>query len=164
MTEYVQRQITGSLCLGDASTLAQFDPSRNLWSHLDVRPSTIMKLESGKHSSGTLTLPATTGSAVIPLPQDYDTAERCAVFIFSDLTVKVVTVSPAHSTSTGLIKAGAAADQPGMMSWVGRVTSVTVSNANATAATVKYLVWEYPTDITDNDAWRDGAQTTGVNS
>jgi len=162
MSEYVQRQVSGTLCVGDYSTMAQFDPSKNLWSQTDVVPTTIMKIGNGKTSSGVLTLPATTGTATVPLPQNYDTAQRLAVTIYSDKIIKVTTVSSAHTTSVGLIRPGASPDQKGMMSWVGRVTSITLANVQSTAATVTYMMWEYPEDIENQSAWRTGSQTTGV--
>lgn len=164
MSEFVQRQITGTLGVGAYTTMAQFDPSKNLWSQTDVVPTTIMKIEDGKSSSGVLTIPATTGTATVPLPQSYDTARRLSVTIFSDKIIKVTTVSPAHTTSVGLIRpgAGTATDQKGMMSWVGRVTSITLANVQSAAATVTYMIWEYPSDIEDQDSWRSGSQTTGV--
>lgn len=166
--EFIQRQITGTVGIGDYTTMAQFDPSKNVWSLNDVRPTTIMKIDPGKHSSGVLTIPATTGTATVPLPESYDTANRLAVFIFSNTIIKCVTVSPAHSTSSVLIKPSAASnanssnEQRGILNWIGRVTSITLSNVQSVAATVQYMMWEYPTDISASTTWRSGAQTTGV--
>ncbi len=160
--EFVQRQLTGFMGPGADLLPSQYAPSDYRWQIQDVYPSKIMKLDPGKYTAGTLTLAATSGSDTLPLPGNYDSANRLAVFISSDQTIKAVTVSPAHATSTVMITAGAA--QSGLLFYVERVTSITLSNAGATAAVVSYSTWEYPADITVASAWQGGFETTGVAS
>jgi hypothetical protein len=161
MTDFVQRQLAATLGPGSATTLAQFAPSAALWSFRDVYPANILKLADGKHTTGDIPL-TITDPRTIPLPKDYDTANKLAVFISSTQTIKVVTVSPSTPTSTLLLRAGLASDQRGFMSFVDRVTSITITNPQPVAAVVSFMVYEYPSDLTDPDNWRDGVETTGV--
>ncbi len=158
--EFAQRQITGFMGPGTALLANQYDPSAYLWQIQDVYPSKVMKLDPGKFTSGSLTIAATSGSDTLPLPGNYSSARRLAVFIASTQTIKCVTVSPAHATSTVMITAGSA--QSGLLIFNERVTSITLSNAGSTAATVDYTTWEYPADITVAAAWQDGDQTIGT--
>jgi hypothetical protein len=161
--EFVQRQVTGFLAPGTSTSVSnpnQFDPSAYTWQVQDVYPSTVMKLDPGKYTCGTLTVAATSGTATVPLPGNYLTARRLAVFISSTATIKAVTVSPAHATSTVMVVAGT--NQSGLLVFNERVTSITLSNVGATAATVSYSTWEYPADISDPDAWQGGVETIGT--
>lgn len=163
MSEFVQRQISGFLVPGVSTSTSnpnQFDPSTYTWQIQDVYQSTIMKLDPGKYTTGTLTVANTSGSEALPLPGDYDSALRLAVFISSTKTIKAVTVSPAHATSTVMIVAGT--NQSGLLIFNERVTSITLTNVGATDAVVSYSTWEYPADISAPSAWQDGVQTIGT--
>lgn len=161
--EYVQRQITGFIAPGvstSASNPNQFDQSAATWQIQDVYPSTVMKLDEGKYTSGSLTVVATSGSEVLPLPGSYLMARRLAVFIMSTATIKAITVSPAHATSTVMIIAGT--NQSGVLVFNERVTSITLTNVGSSDAVVSYSTWEYPPDIDDPSAWQGGVETIGT--
>lgn len=159
--EYVQRQITAFLGVGTGELLAnQYDQSKNLWAVQDVYPSKVMKLTPGKYSSGTLSVASGGGTATVPLPGAYDNANRLAVFLAANNTVKAVTVSPAHATSTVMITAGAA--QSGFYVFNERVTSITLTNAGSSTALVSFATWEYPADISAPSAWQGGVETIGT--
>ncbi len=160
--EFVQRLITGFMAPGDDTHANQFDPSTYLWQVQDVYPSKVMKLDPGKYTTGSLSVAATSGTATLPLPGNYDSTKRLAVFISSDHTIKAVTVSPAHATSTAMITAGA--NQGGLLFFNERITSITLSNVGSTAAIVSFSTWEYPADLLDADSWQQGVQTVGYQS
>lgn len=129
---------------------------------VDVHPRFILKLAAGKLVNDYTTLDAS-ASFTIPLPNAYSSANRLFVMLRSNKTLKVTTVSPAHATSVVMLKAGAAATQNGIYTFVDRVTSITLLNPQATVAKVEWFCFEYP-DITKASGWRDGDFALGYRS
>lgn len=159
MTSFVQRQISGFLGVGDDTLANQYAPESNLWSMQDVSPTTILKVDNALQNSGTITL-AASGTAALTLPQAYDSANQLYCYVSTDVEVKAVTVSPAHSTSTVMVTS-IGSPLRGILSFVDRVTSLTLTNTSATSAIVRYFFVELP-DLTSVDSWRSGYQTLGV--
>lgn len=161
--DFIQRQITGFIAPGTSTSTSnpnQFDQSASLWQVQDVYPSKIMKLDPGKFTSGSLIVPATVGSATVPMPQQYDSDLRLAVFIATTQTIKSVIVSPALATSTLVITAGT--NQSGIFVFNQRVTSITLTNTGSVDAVVSYSTWEYPADLDSPSAWQSGVETIGT--
>lgn len=158
MTTYVQRQFSAFLGNGSNTDPVMYGVANRLWTSQDVYPAKILKLASGEAQTVVLFLNVDSAGTV-SLPSGYVSTSKLMFTLSTDSTVKVVTVSPDHPTSTVLVKA--ATGQNGLFSFVGTVTSIVVTNESLTAtATVIYNLFEYP-DITDPDSWRDGTQTTG---
>lgn len=153
---YIQRQIQAFLATGDAPAIAE--ATTFPWRQRDVRPSLVLVLAAGKQDSDAIRLNAGQSYA-LPLPSDYDTTRPLFCALKASSAAKVVTVSPAHATSTALIKA--ASGYPGILQWTGRVTSITVSNPHATDATlVEYFLHELP-DLTLAASFRGGFMAFG---
>lgn len=153
---YVYRQITGFLAAGDAPSIAEATVFP--WRLRDVRAAIVLKLAEGKVAGDSIRLNSAQ-SFVVPLPSDYDTTRPLFCLFKSSSVARVVTVSPAHATSTALIKC--ATGYPGIFQWAGRVTSITLSNPHATDATeIEYLLHELP-DLTLAASFRGGSMAFG---
>ncbi len=160
MSTFIQRQFAGWIAPGTDTDPVTYPPSTRVWETRDVYPSSILKIEDGLQISFETTL-ATLGSLVLPLPQLYDSANRLFVLIRSNLLVKLVTIHPVLGTSSSLLRPGADTDQNGFQSFVGRVTSITLTNPSATTATIQYMAYEYP-DLTLSASWQNSFQTPGI--
>lgn len=153
---YIQRQICAFLATGDVPSMAEATVFP--WRQRDVRPNLVLKLAAGKQTGDSIRLNAGQSFSV-PMPDDYDTARPLFCVISASSVAKVVTVSPAHATSTALIKC--ATGYPGVLEWVGRVTSITVSNPHATDETlIEYFLHELP-DLTLAASFRGGSFAFG---
>lgn len=157
---YIQRQFGADVVTGDDTDLVTSTISNYVWQLTDTNQRYVLVIDPGKYVQGTIDL-AASASYSIQLPNTYDSANRLFVMIRSDLTIKVVTVSPFDPTSTFLVRAGVEAGQDGIYSSQGRVTSITVSNPQSETATVEYFLFEQP-DLSLADSFRDGQIATGV--
>ncbi len=160
--EYIQRQFAGFLGVGSNTDPVTYSISNRVWDMRDTYPANVLQVADGLRLSFESQI-ASLGTLVLPLPPEYDTAEKLFVCIRSNLLVKVATVIPIIGTSSSLIRPGLATDQNGVQSFISRVTSITITNPSATTATVQYTAFQLP-DLAASASWRDGYQTTGVYS
>lgn len=161
MTSFVQRQISAFCGVGSEADPINYSVAERSWAQQDIYPSKILKLADGKVENDTIAI-GPLGTAALPLPQDYDPARRLFAIIRSTETVKC-SVTSAEPASDVLIRSGAAADQDGILSFIHLgVTSIVIYNPQAAATTIEFMFFEYPADITNPDAWRDGSLTTGT--
>lgn len=154
------RQLGAQVAAGALTALSQTNDYAD--QVVDVPSRMIMQLAaSGKMSRGFGQV-AAAGIFAIPLPQAYVTTNMLHVAFATDQTLKLAWVD-ASGTRTAMVRAGLAADQPGLLVFCGAVTSLTITNSAAVAANVEWLLFELPA-ITTNAGWRDGSLATGLSA
>jgi hypothetical protein len=136
---YILRQFCSQLAVGDVGADEYYLP---VYQNYDVQPYLKPKIEPGKNIGAVITL-AAAGTYLVQLPNDYDTENRLFVLISAQGVCRCVLVSPAHATSTILIK-GESSARPGIYSVCERVSSITLSNPTATAFDVQVSTYELP--------------------
>ena len=117
-------------------------------------------LDQGRFSSDVTQLAAGSTFAV-PLPSTYNPSNRLLVLLFSDQIVKLTAVQPVLGTAVLMLRAGLAPDQPGIASFCGQVTSLSLLNSSATLANLEWFLLELPA-IATNAGWRNGVLSTGL--
>ncbi len=156
---FIQRQFSAFLGEGDDTDPVTYPISTRIWSEQDVYPSNILKIADGLQASGRLTV-LTSGPKTLALPQLYDSASRLFLVMSVTAITKVVIASPAHSTSTVLLRPGAATDQRGILTLNDRITSITISTLGAFTM-IEYFCFQMP-DLSIAASWQNGYQTLGV--
>lgn len=165
MSGFLRRQVAAKLALGEQTQIA--DAATFLWQIRDVLPKYILKLAAGKWSYGKDLL-AQSGTAALPLPSDYDSANRLFVAVRATAYSKVTVVSPAHTTGSIMLMGttgSTTGNHDGLAVFQERITSVTFaipSTGQGGADTeIEWFFFEIP-DLTDPDSWRDGDRALGV--
>jgi len=162
MTVHLRRQIAIRTAKGILDGL----PDATVFPYrlTDVLPKFVLNLSNGSYSANTIEMNAT-DSYVVPLPVNYDSANRISCFFRTTSPIKVVIVDPELGTSTHLIKATngtTKGDHYGILMWQGRVTSITVSvPATFADAEIDYFLFNIP-DLTLDASWQIGNQALGV--
>lgn len=158
--QYVQRQFSGFLGVGDSTDPVTVDPSTVAWTSVDINPSNILKIEPGLYSSETAVIAGDEAETLtVGLPASYDSDDRLSFTLRTDQNLRVTVVSPDHPTSTVLVYAPT--DGYGFYSVVETVTSISIVSLGGDDTTVEYACFSYP-DLTLAASWRDGDQTIGV--
>lgn len=155
---FARRQFGLTVAQGDVDTLLEAMGTTPYYQSNDVNPRMVLRLEDGGYA-GYQTQIAAAGSYTVQLPNTYTSASRLFFAMSTSQTAKVVVVSPDHSTSTVLVSA--IGTSPGVFSWTGTVTSITVSVPGASASTFSYMAWTLP-DISLSSGWRQGQQSSGI--
>ncbi len=161
MNNFIKRQFSGFLGTGDTSLDTNtYGPFDKPWVTQDVYPSNILRLESGKFISVSVTVPAgmVTEYTCI-LPSSYDTTKRLSFTLKTDQNLRIKVVSPSHADSTGLIYAPI--DQFGLYVLSERITSIKIETVAFEDALVEYFAFEVP-DLTVEGSWLFGTQTVGI--
>jgi hypothetical protein len=162
MTMHLRRQVAIRTAKGIIDTL----PEGHVFPYrlTDVLPKYVLNISNGGYSTNSIELNAS-DSYTIPLPANYDSANRLACFFRADSICKVVIVDPELGTSTFLLKAtqgSTKGDHKGILMWQGRVTSITVSvPATYDDTIIDYFLWNIP-DLTLDASWQIGNQALGV--
>ena len=147
---YILRQFSALLAQGN---VAVDEFSLPVYQSYDVSPTIKPKLDAGKNAGDYITI-AASGSYTVQLPDEYTSAERLFVLISAAGIIRCVIVSPAHATSTILIK-GEDSDRPGVYGCCERITSITLSNPTAAAVLVQVSLFELP-DLTLSSSFSNG--------
>ena len=155
---YARRQFAMTVVDGDQDTLIDASGDVPLYQSVDVNPRMVLKLADGGYA-GYMTSIASAATHTVQLPNSYTSASRLFFTMKSSVTAKVVVTSPDHSTSTVLVSV--VGTDPGVFSFCGTVTAITVNIPGAAASDVEFLCWTMP-DITLAEGWRQGEQSTGV--
>lgn len=160
---YILRQFQASLADGERSAMAE--ATRFTWRLRDILPKYTLSIASGLYSNGYQLVDDT--SFAVPLPEDYDTANRLYYALRAEGIVKATVVSPTHGTSTFLIKGTTGTtngDHHGLLIGVGDITSITlVTSASSVTTPVEWFFFSLP-DLTDADSFRLGQLALGVTS
>ena len=130
MGVYIQRQFSGILVTGTNTDPSTYSIAGRVMDFRDAVPSSVLKIDDGLYANHEYTV-GTLGSLALRLPEGYSSANRLFFRIRSDYTLRVVSVLPVLGTSTALWRPGLATDQLGLMTFCGRVTSITVTNPTA---------------------------------
>lgn len=157
MSSFLFRQISMMLARGDVAAIA--DAETFPYRQRDVKPSTVLKIDSGLRCGQALSL-AAAGTYTVQLPDDYDTAQKLHGIFVTNGIIRAVTTSPELTgTSTQLIK-GTAADGRGTWTFQQRITSIVLSNPTAAVVLVEYMLFQLP-DLAVQESYRDGCRTIG---
>ncbi len=154
---FALRQLNAFLADGAETDMSAVDDFR--FQLVDVNPRFILKLRDDGRASGDFAVCASGGgSFALPLPQNYDVANRLCVLLSSDKTVEVTIVATA-GTSRVMVRAGLV--QVGLLSFSDYIISISVACPGATAANVDWMLYELPA-ITTVAGWRDGPIALGT--
>lgn len=160
---FILRQITARLAAG-ARLTSVADAVTFPFRMNDVLRRFILKIEDGLWCADTVYLDASDAEA-LPLPAAYQPTERLHVMLRASLPVKVVVVNNLAVSSSFLIqamKSTAEGVHPGVLTFQGKVASITVSvPAASDDVQVDYFAFQLP-DLNDADSYRDGLQAVGV--
>jgi len=151
----ILRQLAASLVDGIQTDMVA--ANNFLYQLLDVNPRYILKMSSDGLIETDKTVLPVSGSAAIPLPQNYVNSANLYVLMTADQNAKVV----APGIGTFLIKAGSSSDQPGFVAFVGPVTSLTVTSNAAVPVNLEWMLFQLPA-LGLNASWLYGSQSTGV--
>lgn len=158
---FLQRQIASWLATGNHPRMAEATVFP--WRARDVRATLALVLGDGKVAGDSIRLD-NGDSFLVPLPNAYDSSNPLFAIIRASSIGKCVTVSPAHATSTVLIKgtdSDAAGAYPGFLQWSGRVTSITLSNPQPSDPVLfDWLLFEVP-DLDEASSFRGGNAAFG---
>ncbi len=162
MSIFVRRQFAARCGQGSHSQLPDLPIIG--YRFTDVSPRNVLKLDADKITSGYMMISANTSFA-LPLPEGYSSANYLAVVLRGNAICRAVLVDSVLGTSTFLLKGTSGTtkgNHPGVISFQGHVTSVTVNVPVAfDDCLLEYFMYEIP-DLTVPGSWQNGSQTIGV--
>jgi hypothetical protein len=167
VSDTLNRTVFGRIFRGALTEIANTGPWDMIGSLYDSTNMPALLLESGKQTYQEFSL-AQNSSATLSLPENYDSAEKLYIAVWSDLKARVVFTSPTHGSRTVLLK-GTDDDDNGehaaFWTYQGDMTTfaVSVPQTSEGGATTAFRVFMYEIpDLADFESYYDKQIGLGV--